>query len=1273
MTGESRRAALGMAALAACAAACAMVGGCDSDGGNIIVTDTAVGGAQGGADGSVGGSSGGTGGATGGAVGGTGGAVGGTGGEVGGTGGEVGGTGGQVGGTGGQVGGTGGDVGGSGGGTASVECGQLDPPAQGTCDVVAGDGHLLIRGIVLAPQGELLGGEVLVGPRGIIMCVDCDCSGTDGYAGATQITCADGVVSPGLINAHDHLTFTQNPPGNWGDERFEHRHDWRKGLRGHGRIRVSGGASGDEQAWGEMRQVLGGSTSLSGAGAAGGFLRNVDRGSEQEGLHQGIVDLDTFPLGDSDGEMETEGCGYPRLPDADVLDNDSWSPHVAEGIDPEAHNEFLCLSGGGNGAVNVTGSNGAFIHGVGLGAMDGQVLSDEQTAVIWSPRSNISLYGHTAPVTMLDTQGVLLGLGSDWTASGSLNIVREMACADQLNRDHYGGHFSDRTIWEMATVNNAVALAIEDGVGLLKAGLAADITIFAMGDAESPYRAIIDSNPGQTVLVLRSGEPLYGDSDVMANVPDGQNGCEPIPGDVCGVPKHICAQRETSRTFAQLEAANRDAYDLFFCDVPGNEPSCVPFRSVEFDGIVTDDDHDGDGVSNGDDNCPDIFNAVRPLDPGHQADEDDDGVGDFCDPCPLDPGTDECSPPSGCRDRDRDTICDLDDNCPMAQNDDQADQDADGKGDACDPCPADANPGPARCPAVPATIYAVKRGDVALETDVVVRGVVTAVLPDRNLFLQIPPGAEDYAGVDNSGIFAYMRDAPDGALPAVGDLVHLTGTVGNYFEQIQLADIQAYEVIESDHDLPPFEIVEPAAIGTDGERASVLEAALVRVESVTVTEVDPPAGPGDHDPTGELVVDDVLRIGDLFLQLQPPAAVGTTFRAVSGVLRFANEDSKLEPRDEADYDLGPPQILSISPPDTVIREGTEGVPTNPAGEPLTVHLTAPAGPEGQLVEINSEDSEILDADSVTVPAGERSAPISVRAHTSIRGVELTASIPERGSFVVEVRVVGPDDAPTMLTLEPQQIVVRPGEIGTLQVAIDLPAPAGFTVDLTVDNDLVEIPESVEIPVGAFAAEFSITAGDEMGDATVRATFGELLAQTHVVVGDSGAFVINEIDYDQPGGDGGEFLEIYNGTLAPIPLADLAIELFNGNTGDTYNTIDLAAAGPALAPGAFLVIGVPAVLVTLPDATLTIELPANGLQNGAPDGVRMVDTAAQQTLDGIAYEGVMNGVGEGNSAPADDGVGERALARCPDGADSDDNAADFSLRAPTPGAPNACGQ
>ena len=109
------------------------------------------------------------------------------------------------------------------------------------------------------------------------------------------------------------------------------------------------------------------------------------------------------------------------------------------------------------------------------------------------------------------------------------------------------------------------------------------------------------------------------------------------------------------------------------------------------------DDGDGDGVIDIDDNCEAVGNAdqndgdadgygdacdnCRFTDNADQADADGDGVGDVCDSCPA-------APDQGQDDVDNDGVGDACDNCPTDDNPAQVDADGDGNGDVCDPCPA---------------------------------------------------------------------------------------------------------------------------------------------------------------------------------------------------------------------------------------------------------------------------------------------------------------------------------------------------------------------------------------------------------------------------------------------------------------------------------------------------------------------------------------------------------------------------------------------------------
>lgn len=116
--------------------------------------------------------------------------------------------------------------------------------------------------------------------------------------------------------------------------------------------------------------------------------------------------------------------------------------------------------------------------------------------------------------------------------------------------------------------------------------------------------------------------------------------------------------------------------------------------------------------------------------------------------------------------------------------------------------------------------------------------------------------------------------------------------------------------------------------------------------------------------------------------------------------------------------------------------------------------------------------------------------------------------------------------------------------------------------------------------------------------------------------------VSEIHYDNAGTDAGEMVEIH---LPPgTTSAGLQVVLYNGSNGAVYDT----DAVPAVTAPA----GAPAVAV--------VQYPANGIQNGSPDAVALVD-AAGQVLELLSYEGVLtatNGPAAGMTS-TDIGVSE----------------------------------
>jgi len=146
------------------------------------------------------------------------------------------------------------------------------------------------------------------------------------------------------------------------------------------------------------------------------------------------------------------------------------------------------------------------------------------------------------------------------------------------------------------------------------------------------------------------------------------------------------------------------------------------------------------------------------------------------------------------------------------------------------------------------------------------------------------------------------------------------------------------------------------------------------------------------------------------------------------------------------------------------------------------------------------------------------------------------------------------------------------------------------------------------------------------------------------------FVINEIDYDQVGADTGGFIEIANTSGTAASLDGIALVLVNGGDGTEYDRVELTG---SLEAGGYLSIDVDA-------------------QNGAPDGVALIDTAGDSLLDALSYEGeiataTIDGqtydLVEGTALAAnvaDSNTVAGSLARIPDGSDSNDAATDWKF-------------
>src|SRR5215470_18317680 len=95
----------------------------------------------------------------------------------------------------------------------------------------------------------------------------------------------------------------------------------------------------------------------------------------------------------------------------------------------------------------------------------------------------------------------------------------------------------------------------------------------------------------------------------------------------------------------------------------------------------------------------------------------------------------------------------------------------------------------------------------------------------------------------------------------------------------------------------------------------------------------------------------------------------------------------------------------------------------------------------------------------------------------------------------------------------------------------------------------------------------------------------------------------EIHYDNVGTDTGEAIEVSGPAGADV--TGWQVILYNGNGGASYDTKTLSGPIPA----------------TCGDrGVLVINYPSNGIQNGSPDGMALID-ASGAVVEYLSYEGV----------------------------------------------------
>src|ERR1700736_4187980 len=117
---------------------------------------------------------------------------------------------------------------------------------------------------------------------------------------------------------------------------------------------------------------------------------------------------------------------------------------------------------------------------------DFAVMRENRASVVWSPLSNLLLYGGTTDIRAARAAGLDVALGSDWSPSGSKNLLNELKVAKIAN-DVLDIGLADRDIVAMVTSTPARIVKWDGLVGSVSAGKRADFIVIAAPASADPY------------------------------------------------------------------------------------------------------------------------------------------------------------------------------------------------------------------------------------------------------------------------------------------------------------------------------------------------------------------------------------------------------------------------------------------------------------------------------------------------------------------------------------------------------------------------------------------------------------------------------------------------------------------------------------------------------------------------------------------------------------------------------------------------------------------
>ena len=330
--------------------------------------------------------------------------------------------------------------------------------------------------------------------------------------GAVPVTATGGTVFPGLIELHNHLPYNVLELGRF-TRKFTNRDQWRTGDYSSDVTRPLAVLNRDPELVAALIRYVESKSLFSGVTTSQGITLSANAGIQS--LFKGLV-RNVEEAGDVDLPDATT-----RIADLDAGQADEFALrlaaqksalllHLSEGTDEKSRIRFLRLQRpDGSWAINHALAG---IHCVALSEEDWKIYGPRGGHTIWSPASNLLLYGETARIDLALEHGTAVALGADWSFSGSKNLLAELKVARAVCKAR-GWSVGARDLVSMVTRAPARVLRWKK-LGQLRAGSYLDAIVLKRA-AGSPYDTLIDATEADLSLVMIGGDALLGNTALM--------------------------------------------------------------------------------------------------------------------------------------------------------------------------------------------------------------------------------------------------------------------------------------------------------------------------------------------------------------------------------------------------------------------------------------------------------------------------------------------------------------------------------------------------------------------------------------------------------------------------------------------------------------------------------------------------------------------------------------------------------------------------------------